>query len=37
MKAVRWTSAKPFKDQDMLDAVAHALARDSERLAQKQR
>jgi FixJ family two-component response regulator len=25
--------AKPFKDQDMLDAVAHALARDSERLA----
>ena len=24
---------KPFKDQDMLDAVAHALARDSERLA----
>jgi FixJ family two-component response regulator len=25
--------AKPFKDQDMLDAVAHALLRDSERLA----
>jgi FixJ family two-component response regulator len=25
--------AKPFKDQDMLDAVAQALARDSERLA----
>jgi FixJ family two-component response regulator len=25
--------AKPFKDQDMLDAVVHALARDSERLA----
>ena len=25
--------AKPFKDQDMLDAVAHALARDTERLA----
>jgi FixJ family two-component response regulator len=25
--------AKPFKDQDMLDAVARALARDSERLA----
>jgi FixJ family two-component response regulator len=25
--------AKPFKDQDMLDAIAHALARDSERLA----
>lgn len=25
--------AKPFKDQDMLDAVEHALARDSERLA----
>ncbi|MFL9937435.1 LuxR C-terminal-related transcriptional regulator, partial [Paraburkholderia sp. RL18-103-BIB-C] len=24
--------AKPFKDQDMLDAVAQALARDSERL-----
>ncbi|MFM0631938.1 response regulator transcription factor [Paraburkholderia xenovorans] len=24
--------AKPFKDQDMLDAVAEALARDSERL-----
>src|SRR6202790_2806825 len=27
--------AKPFKDQDMLDAVAHALARDSERLPAK--
>jgi FixJ family two-component response regulator len=27
--------AKPFKDQDMLDAVAHALLRDSERLAAK--
>ena len=25
--------AKPFKDQDMLDAIAQALARDSERLA----
>jgi FixJ family two-component response regulator len=25
--------AKPFKDQDMLDAVAQALARDNERLA----
>jgi FixJ family two-component response regulator len=25
--------AKPFKDQDMLDAVAHALAQDTERLA----
>src|SRR5260370_30787728 len=25
--------AKPFKDHDMLDAVEHALARDSERLA----
>jgi FixJ family two-component response regulator len=25
--------AKPFKDQDMLDAVAQALARDSERIA----
>jgi FixJ family two-component response regulator len=25
--------AKPFKDQDMLDAVTHALARDTERLA----
>lgn len=25
--------AKPFKDQDMLDAVAEALARDSERIA----
>ena len=25
--------AKPFKDQDMLDAVTHALARDRERLA----
>ncbi|MFL9913023.1 response regulator [Paraburkholderia fungorum] len=25
--------AKPFKDQDMLDAVAHGLLRDSERLA----
>jgi RNA polymerase sigma factor (sigma-70 family) len=24
--------AKPFREQDMLDAVAHALARDSERL-----
>src|SRR5882757_9662292 len=27
--------AKPFKDQDMLDAVAQALARDSERLAEE--
>lgn len=25
--------AKPFKDQDMLDAVEHALAHDGERLA----
>jgi FixJ family two-component response regulator len=25
--------AKPFREQDMLDAVAHALARDTERLA----
>ncbi|CAP44274.1 response regulator transcription factor [Bordetella petrii] len=28
--------AKPFRDQDMLDAVANALARDSERLAAEQ-
>jgi FixJ family two-component response regulator len=27
---------KPFRDQDMLDAVAHALARDGERLAAEQ-
>jgi len=28
--------AKPFRDQDMLDAVANALARDGERLAAEQ-
>ncbi|MGB5953985.1 response regulator transcription factor [Pseudomonas sp.] len=28
--------AKPFRDQDMLDAVANALARDRERLASEQ-
>ena len=28
--------AKPFRDQDMLDAVANALARDGERLASEQ-
>ncbi|MBO9355724.1 response regulator [Bordetella petrii] len=28
--------AKPFRDQDMLDAVANALARDAERLAAEQ-
>jgi FixJ family two-component response regulator len=28
--------AKPFRDQDMLDAVAHALARDRERLSAEQ-
>jgi FixJ family two-component response regulator len=28
--------AKPFNEQDMLDAVAHALARDKERLAAEQ-
>ena len=37
MKAGQSIFSKPFRDQEMLDAVANALARDGERLAAEQR